>query len=319
MSSPQGSAVRTATLALVLASCLFGVMAFAAKLASPRIGGAQIAMVRFGLGALPFLLVPRWRRSAITIQRWDLLLYRGLFGGFAVLLFFLAIEHIPVGMASLLNCVGPVFAVGFAAMFLGERLDPRVIWPAATALGGVLLVVRGRVDAAPLVAGVGIWELAGLGSAVLAGAAVASIRAARRSEGSWSIYASFTLFGLAVTAPMALARWVRPTGLELVWLLVVAITSLVAQMLMTWAYRWVDNLKAGVIAQLAVVVATAFGVLVLGDRFTAAQLLGGTLTLGGVLGVVALGAPPMPNPGTDRRGPADDTSMARSEPPNPDP
>lgn len=303
MPASHRDAARAATLALILASCLFGLMAFAAKLASPRIGGAQIAMVRFALGALPILLVPRWRRSAITIQRWDLLLYRGIFGGSAVLLFFLAIENIPVGLASLLNCIGPVFAVAFAGMFLGERVDPRVLLPAGLALVGVGLVVQGRETGQALWGGLGIWELAGFGSAVLAGAAVAAIRAARRSEGSWSIYASFTAFGLLVTAPMALKNWVTPHGLELLWLFLVGLTALAAQLLMTWAYRWVDNLRAGVIAQLAVVVSTAFGFVVLGDRFSPGQVLGAILTLAGVVGVVALGAPPMPSPGADRRGP----------------
>jgi drug/metabolite transporter (DMT)-like permease len=277
-------------------------MAFAAKLASPRIGGAQIAFVRFGLGALPVLLVPRWRRSATTVQRLDLLLYRGVAGGVAVLLFFLAIEHIPVGMASLLNCVSPVFAVAFAALFVGEHADRRLAVPAVVTLVGVAMVVQGRVGVGAW--GFGPWEVAGLASAVCAGAAVAAIRAARRSESSWSIYASFTLFGLVVTAPLALSRWVDPTGLELVWLVTVGATALAAQLLMTWAYRWVDNLRAGVISQIAVLVASALGVAVLGDRFSAAQLLGGALTVGGVLGVVALGAPPVPTPGGDRRGPA---------------
>lgn len=289
-----------ALLALAAAACLFGVMAFCAKLASPRIGGPQIAMIRFALGALPILLVPGLRRRAMVIQRLDLLLYRGLFGGLAVLLFFLAIEHIPVGLASLLNCVSPVFAVAFAGLFLGERVDLRVVLPVAAALGGVALVVRGREGGASLIAGFGPWELAGLASAVLAGAAVAAIRAARRSEGSWAIYASFTLFGLAVTAPLAILHWVVPRGLDLLWLLLVGVTSLGAQMMMTWAYRWVDNLRAGAISQLAVLVSSTLGISTLGDRFTALQLLGGALTLGGVLGVVALGAPPVAAPGGDR-------------------
>src|ERR1041384_6132194 len=39
----------------------------------------------------------RGDRRALTWQRRDLLFYRGFFGGVAVLLYFLAIDHIPVG------------------------------------------------------------------------------------------------------------------------------------------------------------------------------------------------------------------------------
>jgi drug/metabolite transporter (DMT)-like permease len=54
---------------------------------------------------------------------------------------------------------------------------------------------------------------------------------------------------------------------------------------MTWAYRWVTNLQAGVISQLTVVISMLLGVVFLGDRLTPVQVLGGALALGGVIGV----------------------------------
>ena len=41
-------------------------------------------------------------------------------------------------------------------------------------------------------------------------ASLVAIRAARRSEGSWAIYGSFTLCGALVTAPFAFAGWRWP-------------------------------------------------------------------------------------------------------------
>ena len=49
---------------MVGSAMLFGAMAFAAKLASARLTGSQVAMIRFATGLLPALLVPRFRRSA---------------------------------------------------------------------------------------------------------------------------------------------------------------------------------------------------------------------------------------------------------------
>ena len=59
-----------------------------------------------------------------------------------------------------------------------------------------------------------------------------------------------------------------------------------AQLLVTWAYRWVTNLQAGVISQLTVVLSIALGAAFLGERPTPVQLLGSALTLAGVVGVV---------------------------------
>jgi drug/metabolite transporter (DMT)-like permease len=77
-----------------------------------------------------------------------------------------------------------------------------------------------------------------------------------------------------------------------VLLAVVGTTSVVAQLLMTYAYRWVTNLQAGVLAQLTVVLSMLFGVLLLGDRLRPLQIMGSALTLAGVVGVVWLQSTP---------------------------
>ncbi|HET7711294.1 MAG TPA: EamA family transporter, partial [Thermoanaerobaculia bacterium] len=86
---PERKDTQRALLLMVAAATMFGAMAFSAKLATARLSGPQVAMIRFGVGLLPPLLIGRYRRSALTFQRFDLLLYRGVFGGLAVLLYFL--------------------------------------------------------------------------------------------------------------------------------------------------------------------------------------------------------------------------------------
>lgn len=272
----------------VAAAC-FGLMAVAAKLAANGLGGSQVAFLRFAFMALPVLLVPGVARKAFTYTRLDLLLYRGIFGGTAVLLYFVAIAHVPVGIATLLNYSAPVWSVAFAAVFLGEKTSRGLLVPLLAALAGVALVAGGGHGGAFRF---GRWELVGLGSAVLSGAAVTAIRAARRTEGSWSIYGSFTLCGLVATAPFALAGFQWPSREQWLLLAAVGFFSVIAQLLMTWAYRWVTNLQAGVMTQLTVLVSMLAGVLFLGDRLTGLQIAGTLLTLGGILGVVWMQATP---------------------------
>jgi drug/metabolite transporter (DMT)-like permease len=150
----------------------------------------------------------------------------------------------------------------------------------------VFLVVRAHGGTGGIAA-VGPWAVVGLVSAVLSGAAVTAIRMARRTEGSWAIYTSFNAIGLLATAPFALAAWSSP-GLG-GWLALLAVGgfSMIAQLLMTHAYRWIDNLRAGVVQQLAVFVAMALGAAFLGERITAGSLLGSLLTVAAVVAVVA--------------------------------
>lgn len=279
---------------LVASATLFGLMAFSAKLASARLSGAQIAMVRFSVGAIPFLAVARYRREAWAFQRTDLLFYRGFFGGVAVLFYFVAISHIPLGLATLLNYTAPIFSGMFAAIFIGESVRARAVLPLLLAFAGIFLVVR--ANALPGEAlGFGRWELLGLFSAILSGAAVTAIRVARRTESSWSIYASFTLFGWLATVPFAIAQWKHPTLTEWGLLLAVGITSIGAQLLMTSALRWVDAVTAGAISQLAVIISMFLGALWLSELPTVMGMAGSLLTIGGVIMVIILTSKPVPS------------------------
>jgi len=287
----RGMATRgRAFLLLVVSALSFGAMAFAAKLATRDLPAGEVAFVRFLLMLTPFVVVPRLARRALVWQRVDLLVYRGVFGGIAVLLYFLAIAHIPVGTATLLNYSSPLWSVLFAALFLGERARPALLLPFGVAILGMLLVT-GALSGQAL-AGFGVWELTGFVSSVLSGAAVAAIRAARRTEGSWAIYGSFTLFGLLVTAPFALVGFLLPTPGEWLLLLVVGGSSVAAQLTMTYAYRWATNLQAGVILQLTVVISMALGAIFLGEPLGPAKLGGAALTLAGIVGVIAIQSTP---------------------------
>src|ERR1700736_5687938 len=167
-----------ALITMVIAATAFGAMAFAAKVASARISGTEVAMIRMAVGLLPVILVPRFRRAALTFQRVDLILYRGFFGGVAVMLYFLAIEHTTAGIATLLNYTAPIWSGLFSVAFINERFSPRVLLPLPVALIRIFLVVHaGTME-------FGTWQIVGLLSAVCSGAAVTAMRAARRTEGS---------------------------------------------------------------------------------------------------------------------------------------
>jgi len=270
---------------MVGSAVMFGAMAFAAKLASSGLSGSQVAMIRFSTGLLPVLLVPRYRRSAFKFQRIDLLLYRGVFGGSAVLCYFVAIEKISVGVATLLNYTSPVFSGLLSMLFLKERFSAKVLIPMPIALAGVFLVVRAHARPGDIL-GFGTWELVGLCSAVLSGSAVTAMRAARQSENSWAVYTSFCLFGTLLTMPFAIATWRNPSFDAWIALALTSIFSVCAQLLLTFSLRWVDAMTVGVISQLAVLVSMALGATFLHDVIPPMAAIGALLSIGGVVGVV---------------------------------
>jgi drug/metabolite transporter (DMT)-like permease len=269
---------------MTVSAVCFGIMAFAAKLASAELSGPQVAVVRFAFGLLPCLLIPRYRRLAFHFERYDLLAYRGFFGGMTVLLYFVAIAHINVGVATLLNYTSPIYSGIFSVLFIGERISAKVLIPLPIALAGVYFVVHAHARPGDIL-GFGRWEMCAVAAAMCSGIAVTAIRAARRSENSWSVYMSFNLLGLLVCLPFSFP-WRMPHRSELTPLALTALFAIGAQLLMTFSLRWVDAMTVGVISQLAVIVSMALGATLLHETVPPMASVGAILTISGVLGVV---------------------------------
>ena len=270
---------------MVASATLFGLMAFSAKVASQRLSGPQVAMIRMAVGLLPAVVVPRWRRAATHFHRLDLILYRGFFGGLAVMLYFLAIQHSSVGVATLLNYTAPIWSGIFSMLFIGEHFSARVLIPLPIALAGIVLVVHAH--AAPGdVLGFGRWEIVGACSAIASGIAVTAMRAARRGENSWSVYTSFCLLGLFTCAPFGIATWRNPLPSEWMPLALTSLFAIGAQLLLTFSLRWVDAMTVGVISQIAVPISMILGAVVLHETITPMATAGALLTITGVVGVV---------------------------------
>jgi drug/metabolite transporter (DMT)-like permease len=260
-------------------------MAFAAKVAAARLSGPQVAMIRFAIHLVPVLIIPTYRRAAAHFERLDLLLYRGLFGGLAVLLYFVAIAHIDVGIATLLNYTSPIFSGFLSMMFLRERISPKVLIPMPLALIGIFLVVHAHARPGDIL-GFGRWEMIGLLSAISSGAAVTAMRAARQTENSWSVYASFCVLGLLTCLPQGLSSWKTPLRSEWVALAFMSLFAIGAQLLLTFSLRWLDALTVGVISQLAVLVSMALGATLLKEMIVPMAAIGSALAISGVIGVV---------------------------------
>ncbi|MBS2023372.1 MAG: DMT family transporter [Deltaproteobacteria bacterium] len=278
---------RTASLAVALSALGFGVMVVFAKRVSFRLPGPEVAWLRFLVGALACGLATLRRPLAFANKR--LLVLRGLMGGSAVLVFFLAVEHLHVGVATLLNYTAPLWATLWAAVFLREHPKRLTLVAMAVAFAGVVLVLTGR----EALRGMDLrWQLVGVLSGVLSGASVAVIRELRRTDGSWEIFAAFNLGGLVVCAPQALGQWVSPTPFEWSLLVLVGLLSVGAQLALTWALRYATTAGSGVLMQLTPVAAFVGGALAFGDTIPLQSLVGAGIAVVGVGWGAYLGSVP---------------------------
>ena len=84
-----------------------------AKTLFPAIGAAGTASIRIGVSALILLLAYRPNLKTITREQWKIVIPYGLSLGAMNLIFYLAIERIPIGLAVTLEFIGPLLVANW--------------------------------------------------------------------------------------------------------------------------------------------------------------------------------------------------------------
>jgi drug/metabolite transporter (DMT)-like permease len=151
----------------------------------------------------------------------------------------------------------------------------------ALTLCGLALTVEATATSGGLLS---FGVLAGLGSAVMSGAAIATVRSLRRSEeGSTMIFFVFCVVAVLMSAPLAAPTARLPGVGDLALLVGIGATSTIAQLLFTDAMGHLPAVGAAVVSPLTPVTAYLLGTLFLNEPLTPRIAGGGLLALAGVV------------------------------------
>lgn len=105
-----------------------------AKTLFPALGAAATASLRIGISALILVLVYRPNLFKINPAQWKVVIPYGLSLGAMNLIFYLAIERIPIGLAVTLEFIGPLVVA-----VLGSKRLLDYIWIILAAAGIILI------------------------------------------------------------------------------------------------------------------------------------------------------------------------------------
>ncbi|HET7571562.1 MAG TPA: EamA family transporter [Gaiellaceae bacterium] len=286
---------------VLVAGVLFGVNGAVAKVAlssgltSLRLTEARCAGAFAGLALLAALRAPgslrlrpgEWRRLAVF----------GICGvAWVQLFYFLAIHRLAIGIALLIQYLGPLFVAIWVRTFGGEHVRRRIWASLGLSLTGLVLMVQvwhgGGVD--------GLGVAFALVSAVVYAAYLLLAEHGVAGRDSISLLAwgflfatlfwtviqpwwSFPTGAVGHTVPLQghLASWHLPVWALVLW--VVVLGTIVPFSLIVGALRHVGATRVGIVANMEPVVATVAAWLWLQESLAPVQLAGAAVVLCGIV------------------------------------
>lgn len=266
-----------------LAIAIFSVMDTIMKGLSIAIGPYNAMFWRTVAGvAVTFplfrLMGGRWpSRATLILHVW-----RGLAAAISVLLFFWGLVRTPLAQGIALSFIGPLVALGLAALFLKERIGARALGGSCIAFAGVLVILAGRAGE-----NAGPQAMAGAAAILLAAIFYAAnlVIARRQSLAAGPIEVAVFFNLVAVLFYGSVAPWQATLPDMAHWPAIVAaaISSTISIMLLAWAYARAEAQYLVSVEYTAFIWASLLGWLVFGEHVTAPTLLGAALIVAGCL------------------------------------
>lgn len=221
---------------------------------------------------------------------------------------FLSPGRTGAGIASVLGNTQPLFTLGLAAFFLGERVTRGKVAALLLGLGGVTLI------AYPALAGADAYGISGavLALAASAGTAAGSVLVKRAAlvsgllaVAAWQlIIGSLPLLGAsAIFEPNAVVTW----NMEFVGLLVflALVGTAFATALWYWLLQRIEIGRLTMFLFLVPAVGLGIAALALGESVGPLEIVGAVLTVAGIAVVVKEGGKEGQQPGTGAQGQSD--------------
>lgn len=261
-----------AILMIVLSGLSFSIVAVMVRLAGEvpiyeKVFFRSVVM----LGAMGVVAIRERENPFARNPRIRLLLLRGMFGTAAMFLYFFAIERLTIADATVLNKLSPFFVALFAVIFLREKLSRYIIPVLIVAFTGAALIIKPEfsLEAMPAVGG--------LMSAAASGAAYTVVRLLRRDEPPYRIVFYFSLVSVAVALPPMLVHFVRPEGMQWLYLIGGGVFATTGQIALTLGYHQAPATRISIYVYAHILFAYLWGLLLWGEMPDPLSIIGTVL------------------------------------------
>ena len=263
---------------MIISSFAFSLMHLCVK-AIPHIPVFELVFFR-SLGSLliTFFYLNK-NKTPIFGDNKKVLFARGLFGTIGLTLFFMTLQNIPLAGAVTIQYLSPIFTTLFAVIILREQVKKTQWIFFILAFMGVCLLkgfdVSGQISY--------YFILIGIASACFSGLAYNCIRYLRTSEPTLVVVFYFPLVATPTMGVLSFFNWVKPQGLDWVYIVVLGVVTQVAQVYMT---KGIQSDSAGNIMTykyVGVLFAFIYGYFIFKETYSLLSVIGIFLLLSGVI------------------------------------
>lgn len=249
----------------------FALMAVLVKII-PNVSSYQTTFFRFAIGLGIIGILSLFGIINLKFNDKKNLFWRGLVGGIAVYLFYLAILKLGVGKGSVYIYSYPIFATLFSMLILKEKVEPIKFVVIFISFVGLIILSLGGENSS--LAGLGFYEFIAIVGSITTGLAVVFVKKLHDSDDSYAIFFSQCIVGFWL--------FMIPSGItqadgninELFLLISVGVVATIGQLFMTEGYRYVNVATGSLLQSLVPVFNLLSGWLIFKEQFNSTEMIG---------------------------------------------
>jgi len=256
---------------LTLGSVVFFALMAALVKSVPNVSSYQTTFFRFAIGLGIISVLAQFGIIKLVFNDRKNLFWRGLIGGVAVYLFYLAILKLGVGKGSVYIYSYPVFATLFSMLILKEKVEPiKFVVIFISICGLILLSVGGKTS----LNGMGIYEIIAIAGSVTTGLAVVFVKKLHDSDNSYAIFFSQCIIGFWMFLIPSGTTQASGNINEVLLLVLVGVVATLGQLCMTEGYRYVNVATGSLLQSMVPVLNLISGWLIFHEQLNSVELAG---------------------------------------------
>ena len=261
---------------MLIASFLFTLMAVFVKLL-PGIPELEIIFFRSIISVVICIWSLKRIGVALMGKNYTLLIMRGVVGAIALTMNFYLIKSIPLATASTLFYLAPICTTLLGIFIVKERVT-------LVQFGFFILSFIGVMVVEGFDPRISLFHLVlGIINAFMMGLAYNLVRKLSSTEHPLVIIFYFPLVCLPVTGIACLINWVQPTGWQWFYLVMVGLTTQVAQYYMTLSYQKAKISTVSSVNFTGIIYSISLGYILFDEHFNLMTYVGMFLVLAGMV------------------------------------